>query len=189
MKHLSSDQLIDIVEGACAEPAHLQSCAVCRGQAKELRAVMSMAAAVNVPEPSPLYWNHLSSRVREAVAVEGAPRAAAWTWWFTLAAGVVAAVVVAVGVSVYRPAVPVAGPDVAGVSVAEEAQSADAGEATLSMMADLMPEIDLETSREAGLAALTSHVGGADDAVGVLTQGERAELQQLLKEALAKPGA
>jgi hypothetical protein len=189
MNHLSPDQLIDIVEGAAAEPAHLQSCAVCRGQLNELQAVMSMAAAVNVPEPSPLYWNHLSSRVHEAVAAEGAPRAAAWMWWFTLAAGVVAAVVVAVGISVYRPAVPVTGPEVAGVSVADERQSADAGEATLSMMADLTPDIDLETSREAGLAALTNHVGGADDAVGMLTEGERAELQRLLKEALAKPGA
>ena len=36
-------------------------------------------AAGEVPEPSPLFWNHLSARVRDAVAVEPIPRA----WWMT----------------------------------------------------------------------------------------------------------
>ena len=31
-----------------------------------------------MPEPSPLFWDHLSSRVHDAVAAEGQPRA---PWW------------------------------------------------------------------------------------------------------------
>ncbi len=36
--------------------------------------MMSVAAEVEVPEPSPLFWDHLSARVGEAVAAEQAPR-------------------------------------------------------------------------------------------------------------------
>jgi hypothetical protein len=187
MKHLSSDQIVDLVEGVRAESAepHLRSCVVCRDQLEELRAAMSLAADVDVPEPSPLFWNHFSARVRDAVAGEGAPRAAAWNWRLTLAAGAVAAVVLAVGVSVYRPA-PV-GRGAAAVATSEQmAAPGAADEAAISMIADLAAESDLETAREGGLAGLTSHVGGADDALGVLTAGERVELQRLLKEELGK---
>ena len=189
MTHLSADQIIDLVEGVRAETAepHLQSCDVCRRQLDELRAAMAMAADVSVPEPSPLFWNHFSARVRDAVAAEGAPRAAAWTWWLTLAAGTVAAVVVAVGVSVYRPALPAAGRNEAAVAATDGMQTLDAAdEAAISMMADLAADSDVAAAREGGLAGLTSHVGGADDALGVLTEGERVELQRLLKEELGK---
>ena len=38
----------------------------------ELRGAIEAAAEVSVPEPSPLFWNHLSERVRTAVAEEHA---------------------------------------------------------------------------------------------------------------------
>jgi hypothetical protein len=192
MKHLSSDRIIDIVEGVRTESAepHLQSCQMCRRELDELRAAMRVAANIDVPEPSPLFWNHLSARVRDAVAAEGAPRAVGAAWWLTLAVGTVAAVLVAIGVSVYRPALPAAGLPEAAVASPDQMQALGAtDDAAMSMMADLAAESDWETAREVGLAGLTNNVGGADAALGVLTDGERVELQRLLKEALAKPGA
>src|SRR5438105_826932 len=73
--HLTPEELIDLAEGARAEAAvpHLQACEICRHQIVTLRATMAAAADVDVPEPSPLFWDHLSQRVREAVAAEDAP--------------------------------------------------------------------------------------------------------------------
>ena len=75
--HLTPEELIDFAEGTRAEAAapHLQSCEVCRHHIVALRATMSAAADVDVPEPSPLFWDHLSQRVHEAVAAEEAPGA------------------------------------------------------------------------------------------------------------------
>ncbi len=77
--HLNADQLIDLAEDAREESSapHLQSCAVCRQQLMELRAMMTTVAEVDVPEPSPLFWDHLSSRVSDAVAAEPVRR----SWW------------------------------------------------------------------------------------------------------------
>jgi hypothetical protein len=74
--HLKTDELVDIAEGTRSESSapHLAGCEPCRAQVNELRAMMSAARDVDVPEPSPLFWDHLSSRVREAVAAEAVPR-------------------------------------------------------------------------------------------------------------------
>ena len=65
--HLKDDELVDLAEGARPESSapHLASCEPCRRQVRDLRALMSVAAGVDVPEPSPLYWDHMSARVRE----------------------------------------------------------------------------------------------------------------------------
>ena len=81
MKHLTHGELVDLVDGVLPEQrvVHLGACARCRQQADELRAVMREAREVVVPEPSPLFWDHLSARVREDVAAElatGSPN-----WW------------------------------------------------------------------------------------------------------------
>ena len=81
MRHLNEEELIDLSDGVrpeCSTP-HLASCESCRRQLADLRAVMSAAAAVEVPEPSPLFWQHLSARVREAVSNEERATASAWT--------------------------------------------------------------------------------------------------------------
>src|SRR5438132_12929430 len=75
--HLTPDDLVDLADGTRPESSapHLASCATCRAQLNEMRAMMSAVADVDVPEPSPLFWNHFSQRVHEAVAAEdGAAR-------------------------------------------------------------------------------------------------------------------
>jgi len=73
MRHLTEGELLDLAEGARPESSagHLASCEACRRQLMDLRSAMTAAAAVDVPEPSPLFWEHLSVRVREAVEAEG----------------------------------------------------------------------------------------------------------------------
>src|ERR1700676_306955 len=100
MRHLNEEELLDLGEGARSESLtpHLASCESCRRQLADLRAAMSAAAAVEVPEPSPLFWQHLSARVREAVSNEERASASAWMprwlgWRSAVPAVAVAAVI------------------------------------------------------------------------------------------------
>src|SRR5262245_39268387 len=72
MNHLSPETLLDLAEGSRAEQAepHLAECDRCRHELTELRAGLSQAAWADVPEPSPLFWEHLSARISAAVEQE-----------------------------------------------------------------------------------------------------------------------
>jgi len=84
MSHLSSEEFVDLLDGALppARGQHLLTCAACRTEAEALTGVLTRAAAVGeVPAPSPLFWAHLSSRIRAGLA---APIARTWqelVWW------------------------------------------------------------------------------------------------------------
>jgi hypothetical protein len=196
--HLTIEELIDLAEGTRAESSdpHLQSCGLCRHQLAGLRSAMSAAADVEVPEPSPLFWQHLSERVHEAVAAEGVPRSRFldWGWakalpsWRGLAvAGVAAAVMIAIAVTTPRPAEQVARTqEMSGASEVDANPLPVAGAAddpSLALVADLTSQLDADAFDETGWS---SHAGAVDEAVVNLTEDERLELQRLLKEELAK---
>jgi hypothetical protein len=194
--HLRPDELIDLAEGTRAESSatHLAECAICRLHLAELKATMSAAADVDVPEPSPLFWDHFSARVRQAVDAEGAPRRSFWTWSRVLIPAVsVAAAVLAVVIALNRgetgrgagllPMVPAPVAPVASLELLADPQSA--GDTALTLVAELSSDMDFETARDAGLAAR----GSAEHAVTHLTGSELRELQRLLQEELARSGA
>jgi hypothetical protein len=187
MRHLTSEQLVDVAEGVRTEPSmpHLQSCAACRAKLAELRTTLSAAGDVDVPEPSPLFWDHFSARVHEAVEAERANGTMAfgrWPAWRTvpLWLGSLAAVLLAI-VMMTRSRVPEApatpGPlAVVAESPAEVPTIVD--DASLSLVADLVTDLDWDGAVEAGLIP---HVGSADDVVTALNDDERRELNQLLR--------
>lgn len=195
--HLAPEELIDLAEGVRAEDAvpHLQSCEVCREQIAALRTTMSAVGTsrgrnpIDVPEPSPLFWDHLSRRVREATASEGAPgsRFAGWRWetvlpasWRTWAmAGVAAAVLLSIYVTAPRTLTPSGG---RAPSAALQPFGA-ADDPSLLLFADLTEQMDSGAITEAGWSG---HVGAVDEVVASLTDAERLELQRLLEEELAK---
>jgi hypothetical protein len=198
MRHLPPETLIDLAEGTRPESSapHLESCERCRGQLAELRATMSAAADVDVPEPSPLFWGHFSARVSGAIAAEGAPRAAAWLdgWsWSRLSAPVAVAGVIVlaaiVSVRMGAPARPLA-PSQSAASSAEVVAAGDpalsSDDPSLDLVADLAEGVEWDTASEPGL---TPHEDAVDRAVGQLNDTERRELQRLLKEELAHAGA
>jgi hypothetical protein len=97
-RHLSSEESIAALEGTL-EPdrrRHVDGCPQCRRQLGDLQATLgAIRAAGEVDEPSPLFWDHLSGRVREAVADERpAPRRVWLRVWQPLAALTAAAVLV-----------------------------------------------------------------------------------------------
>jgi hypothetical protein len=66
----------------------------------------------------------------------------------------------------------------------DEPRAAD--DPSLALVTDLAADLDWDEAREAGL---TTHVGSDDDAVMLLSDPERRELQELLKREMARSPA
>jgi hypothetical protein len=204
MTHLSPEQLLDVADGTRPDQdfPHLQSCASCAREVADLRGTIDAAAEVDVPEPSPLFWTHLSQRVRDAVADEqpgaadpkrvGPPavsQAFANPWWRLAAATAVVAVVAAVFLPQRQQVVPSA-TGVSSTLPGNVRQPVDVpafdDDAALSLLADLTSGMDWEATAEAGLVPA---VGAVDSVVLALSVEERLELYWLLQEALGGAGA
>src|SRR5438552_5435196 len=86
--HLNEHELVDLADGSRTEASapHLATCSDCRRQLADLRATLASVAAVDVPEPSPLFWDHFSRRVHEAVDAQGRPGRSWLPWLFPAAA-------------------------------------------------------------------------------------------------------
>jgi hypothetical protein len=190
MRHLSPEDLLDAAEGTRApgEFPHLAECDACRRQLDDLRQAIS-AVDVDVPEPSPLFWDHLSARVREVVAAEPQPSTAWWRSWTpwrfgAASAALAAAVLLAVALghrttpagSVPVPPVPVVSAPAPGIAAVDDP--------SLTFVADLAEGVDWDAASRAGFTASAAAVDGA---LQDLTPEESAELQRLLNEALSRP--
>ena len=155
--------------------------------------MMSVAADVDVPEPSPLFWDHFSARVRGAVAEEGVPRRSFWTWprlVMPVAAAAMAGIILAV-LNTGRVPTSAPGPvpiaqtaSVGAIELLADPQAAG-DDTALTLVAELSSDLDFDSAREAGLAV----AGSAEHAVTHMNGGELRELQRLLQEELARSGA
>ena len=189
MKHLAPGTFIDLLDGTLAEPAvpHLAVCARCREQLSALRETWQAAADADVPEPSPLFWDHFSNRVREAVSSEpvGSPR---WherlsqPWRIAGLAGMALAALLVLAVVQFPadrasdervPPSPTAmGDPVPLIDLSDDAM--------LGFVADLAGNLEWDDASDIGLS-----VRGVDErAVADMTDVERSELHRLLTEAL-----
>ena len=203
MRHLSPEELLDLAEGilpgtapataaATQLAAHVGECLACREQVAELRGVVATVVDVAVPEPSPLFWDHLSARVREGVAADLARPALSWwgggrLWRLTAAASIVAVVVAVSLTTGGKTNDPTA---VDPVTVAPEATvpasvpSLD-DDPSFGLIADLSGDVDWSTAAGAEMA---QSVGVTDNTLTGLTDAERLELRRLLHEAMGTPG-
>ncbi len=180
MTHLDSDELIDAMEGMLSpdRQAHLAACEHCRDALAELSSVLADAKQASVPEPSPLFWQHFSERVRTAIADDVAPggKRLSWLRWQVLVPlGAVALLLLAL-----MTAVPTRDVDPPQVVLQE---AAPAIEDSWTMVADLVGAIDLESASEAGVVV---RPGLAERAVLELTADEQQELTRLLKAELTR---
>ncbi|MEQ1911313.1 MAG: hypothetical protein ABMA15_21015 [Vicinamibacterales bacterium] len=200
MNHLSPETFVDLLDGALAEPdvPHLGSCEVCRNQLAQLRAALQMTVQTEMPEPSPLFWGHLSSRVREDIRreAEQSAEAAGWTgllrfsWWRLGGLVSAAAAAVALVVSLQTPRIAeapgaqtaVATPSSVASVPNASGDSSDSIEQDepLGFVADLASSVDWDDAAE----LVFSTPGDVDRSLVNLDEGERVELQRLLHEAL-----
>lgn len=179
MTHLTSDELVDALDGALtpSRQTHLDACQPCQQQLAGLEAVLAEATAVPVPEPSPLYWEHFSARVRTAIDAEPVMTGGwrSWLRWPVLApmAGL-ALIVMTLMVAVPRQAA--VAPEVA-------LNEQDAADTSFAIVADLVGDMDWDTAISAGLRV---EPGAADQAMLELTAAEQQELTRLLRAELTR---
>ncbi|HEY7170330.1 MAG TPA: hypothetical protein VH417_05750 [Vicinamibacterales bacterium] len=189
--HLSDAELLDLAEGVADEQSypHLASCGECRAQLQDARAALTAVNGVEVPEPSPLFWEHLSARVHDAVAAEQAsgnrPPDRWFPWRIVAPLGAAAAVVVVAMSVLPRTArnAPVNPPPATIDAGAGLSDTPIADDASLSFVADLASDLDWEGAAQAGLA---TGPGAIDGVLPTLSDSETAELERILTDALAR---
>jgi hypothetical protein len=198
MTHFSSSEFVDAAEGRleAGRAAHLQACARCRTELDALAATLHSLESHDASEPSPLFWDHFSARVREAVAADDVNARREWAWldphrW--LQAAVPSALVVAAVSGVWlayttRPPAPPSIGVAAGVTDAarsrpdvELSDESAAWTILTAAAADLKPE-------DAKAAGLAVRPGALDSAVQRLSPAERNELGRLLQNELKRSG-
>jgi hypothetical protein len=200
MTHLDDLELLAALDdSAVADPAgHLHTCRVCQEKLAALRDTHAMVAAVDVPEPSPMFWDHFSERVRTGVRDVEPER----TWWreqfFGLRLDVALGALVlclAIGGFVWRmntQAIP-EGPSngvatsaqhraAEPAAVAAETITAD-DDAAWALVRSVADDLSLDDTMAAGLAAAP---GSADVAALGLTAEERTELVRLLEAEMKR---
>lgn len=209
MQHLDDTQLVDAVDGRpdAAAAAHADACAQCRARLAEMRRMLGALAAVDVPEPSPLFWDHFPSRVTRAIDVPAAPQR-----WFTagrLVWSSAAALVVVALLLVPRVMSPTSDeplPDAVVNRVEPASAKAPAGEPGLvsnplepwsadddleadeawALVRSVAEDIDYEDAHQIGVAP---RAGSIERAAMELSDSERAELARLIEQELKRTGA
>ena len=155
----------------------------------------------DVPEPSPLFWDHFSARVRDEIANE-TPGRWGWTsglrpWPVAAAAAVVVALLVASSVFRAPSNQPTAGTDRQEVADArppavapvdarrrpDDDVEVDEAWAVVRSVAD---DVVWDDVTDAGISA---RPGSADRAIQTLSAAERTELAALIAEELKRSGA
>jgi len=188
--HLSPDQFTDALDGATVPPAvqaHLASCDACRAQVDALAVLIHQAGSADAAiDPSPLFWDHFSARVRQATAA--IPVQTRWweRWMFAAVrpAMAMAAVLLAAVLSMLlRSPAPsgafdaAARPGPAAPEATIVAENAD-DDAVFDLMLNLASDLTPEAIREISPSAFA-----ATGVVDRMTPDERAMFVRLVKEA------
>jgi hypothetical protein len=206
MTCLSRDRLIEAVEGApIPETAqHLATCARCRAEVESLRQTLDEVRGVDVPEPSPLFWDHLTARVREAIAAEPSPDAASFglrewllggrNWWrpaTAVALVLIAALAVDWGArrsgrtSDGTGEVPLVSTRTAA---AVDLAAGDDWQFIVDVAAHAADHADGEAGDAGAIAVIDASSGSSELALSDLSSDEQRELVKLLNDELTRKG-
>ena len=186
MPHLDDSQVLDAVDGRpdAAAASHLAACVSCSARVDELRTVLLTAADADVPEPSPLFWDHFPARVNRAIDAAPEPRswvsASRWLWGSAAAAAVV--LVLLLLPMRHDVAAPAPEPKVsdAPVSAAVEPAPEDyESDEAWAMVRAVVEDVDYDEVQEVGL---TPRAGSVERAATELSSDERAELARLIEQ-------
>jgi hypothetical protein len=177
-QHLSPQEFVEAIEGTLvrARLDHLSACGECQTDVRELgELVATIESATPVPEPSPLFWNHFSARVREATTAAPPAKPSWWASnWRPVAAVLAGAGAIAL-VLLLRP-VPTAplSPEPATTqAVAEPPIDPGPWELVMGIASGLSID-DVES-------VATPRAGTVDAAMNDLTPAQRAQLARMLQ--------
>ena len=184
-EHLRHEEFVDALEHTldAARQAHLDGCEQCRAAIGELDGILKDARSVDLPEPSPLFWDHFSNRVREATALETMTVERPWwhprQWWQPV--GILAsALAAAVLVIILRPGH--ASAPVAGGPGEVEAFVTPPDDGSWGLVIGLASDLDAKDVREVA----KPREGTADAMIAELSPAQRRALAQLIKDEIGE---
>ena len=193
MSHLTDAQITDAAEQQ-ADPrtsTHLAGCAACTAKVAQLRAILDSIAGSEIPEPSPLFWEHFAAGVSDGIDAQPQP-ARSWLSPAALAWLGAAAVVLLSVIGYYAtrrtidtvplaPAVALGETPLADLS-ADDVEQDEAW----ALMRSLAVDLHYDDARDAGVLP---RAGSVERAATELSEAERAELVRLIREELKRMGA
>jgi hypothetical protein len=195
-RHLKDAELAELLDGmgASLHREHLDRCSACRSRVDVLRATLQdlqHVKATDVPEPSPLFWDHFSQRVRDAIAEAPGPRRR--TWMGALAPAAAAVVLGAGGLFIWaqsrsHSSVPAQQHETAQViAPASQPEPVDLEDdvewALVRVAAD---DLEWDAAADAGLRA---NPGSAERVAIEMSALERQELERLIEAEIKQTGA
>lgn len=196
MSHLTPSEFVDLLEGQLAEhrARHADWCAVCRSQFDDLREALRRSADVPHREPSALFWDRFSNRVREEIS-EPVADSRSWSDWLWLRpraafAAIAALLMVAAAVGwrvspLQRASDGATEPLAINASDSGGVEGDSAADRAWDDVRAAAQNVGWEDAQEAGIAA---RPGAAERAILELSERERQQLISLLEEELKKPG-
>ncbi len=194
MSHLTPAEFIDLLEGTLPDTrrAHASECARCRDEAAQAATAFNAVRDADMPEPSPLYWDHFVDRVHHAIREE--PRRTPWRslldWRGALAAAA-AVVLIVIGTTMsWRAGLNGTGSTTKAPVVATASPSGSDAVQTVALesdedwdvVADAADGMEWDAARDAGFAVKP---GAAEHAVLQLTDDQRQELGRMLQAEIA----
>jgi hypothetical protein len=189
MSHLTPDELIDAVDGrlGARRLAHLADCERCHTRAGQLRAALGDARRVQAPDPSPLFWEHFSARVRAAIAEEAVPGRHwpfVWLRWPVVAPwAAMTVILIALGAAVSRA--PVKSDAARPTSLQSQGDAAAVGEREWAVVSAILMAEDLEAANDAGMLV---RPGDVEQVASELSAAEQEALIKLLKAEMDRSG-
>jgi hypothetical protein len=187
MNHLTDPELVDALDGQAPTNVvvHVRECGTCRDRLSDLAETLAETRLADMPEPSPLFWDHLSARIREDIARHPMPSRARWLAWPMWAPlGGLALVVVAIIAGLLREG-PVSDPPAMTTVDDVRLQEDAALEAAWALTADLIGSGDAAAAIDAeGIV----RPGSAELAAADLSPDEQVELLRLLRLELKVGG-
>jgi hypothetical protein len=154
----------------------------------QLSAILRESRAVDdVPDPSPLFWDHFSHRVRTAIAAQPvAPRFAHWFQWPVLVPiGGLALLVFALTSALPRALTAPPAPVADSRTTAVDEVAVTGMDDSWAVVSQLIGRLDIDTAQQAGIAV---EPGSAEEIVAQLSSAEQQELVRLLQAELQRAG-
>jgi hypothetical protein len=214
MSHLSDPEFVDLMDGVLSQERarHLEACPACTERHQLLRDAVTHASEVDVPEPSPLFWEHFSARVREGVRhAEPDPAfsltemlsrtSVRWAIVGTFALALVATALwrtpsgpgsSSPSESVVRNGASVPAPAADGIDAIDKIDVMDVismgidQDAAWALVRTVADDVSWDAQTAAGMG---TRPGSAERAARDLTADERSELLELLAEETRRSGA
>jgi hypothetical protein len=195
-RHLHDAELVDLLDEVDAPQYrdHLDRCAICRGRIDALRATLQgleRSEPNGVPEPSPLFWDHFSRRVRDAIADTPAPRRHRWIGALAPLAAVCVLCVAGLFIwSQNRSHSPVATPRPETARAPAPAFERDAldleDDVEWALVRVAADDIEWDAAVDAGVRA---DPGAAERVALEMSARERQELERLIQAEIKHTGA